>query len=50
MLGILNTEYTLKTEVMQSCFARGLTEIEKQQNVVSVASADLGANVGSSKL
>ncbi len=43
MLGILNTEYTLKTEVMQSCFARGLTEIEKQQNVVSVASADLGS-------
>lgn len=43
MLEVLNTEFTLKTEVMQSTFEKGLTETEKQQDIVNVAMADLGS-------
>lgn len=43
MLEILNTEYTQKNEIMQTCFEKGMTQIEQQQDVVNVASADLGS-------
>lgn len=43
MLEILKTEYTLKTEIMQSAYERGITEMEKQQDMVNIAIADLGS-------
>lgn len=43
MRELVNTEVVLKTEVMQSAFSNALTKIEKQQDVVNVAVADLGS-------
>ncbi len=43
MLEVMNTELVLKTEVMQSTFGGALTKIEQQQDVVNVATADLGS-------
>lgn len=43
MRELVNTEYVLKTEALQSSFSEALTKIEKQQNVVSVAVSDLGS-------
>ncbi|MDE7298269.1 MAG: flagellar hook-associated protein 3 [Lachnospiraceae bacterium] len=43
MLDLMNTELVLKTEVMQNSLVRELTKIEKQQDVVNVAVADLGS-------
>lgn len=43
MRELVNTEYVLKTEALQSAFSTSLTKIEKQQNVVSVAVSDLGS-------
>lgn len=40
---VLKTEYTLKTEVMQTSFEKGMTQMEKQQDVINVALADLGS-------
>ena len=42
VLNILNTELTLKSEIMQNTFERGLTEIEKQQATLNTQLADLG--------
>ena len=39
----LNTELTLKSEVMQTSFEKGITKLGKQQNVVNIAVADLGS-------
>lgn len=43
MKELMETELTLKTEVMQDAFGGALTKIEKQQDVVNVAVADLGS-------
>ncbi len=43
MRELVNTEYVLKTEALQSAFSNALTKIEKQQDVVNVAVSDLGA-------
>ena len=43
MLELMNAELTLKSEVMQDTFGRALTKIEQQQDVVNVATSDLGA-------
>ncbi len=43
MREMVNTELVLKTEAMQSAFSNALTKIEKQQDVVNVAVADLGS-------
>lgn len=43
MREVVNTEFVLKTEAMQSAFSNSLTKIEKQQDVVNVAVADLGS-------
>lgn len=43
MLEMMEAELKLKSEVMQSTFASALTAIDKQQDVVNVATADLGA-------
>lgn len=43
MRELVNTEYVLKTEVLQSTFTTALTKVEKQQDVVSVAVSDLGS-------
>lgn len=43
MLEVLNTEYTLKSEIMQTAFENGITELNSQQDIVSVAVADLGS-------
>lgn len=38
----LKSEYTLKTAVMTEAFQRGITTTEKEQEVLNVATADLG--------
>ena len=43
MRELVNTEYVLKTEALQSAFSNALTKIENQQDVVNVAVSDLGA-------
>lgn len=43
MLDMMKTELTLKTEVMQDTFESALTEVEKHQDTVNVAVADLGS-------
>ncbi len=43
MLDLANTEYSIKEEVMQDAFSSSLTEITEQQDVVNVATTDLGA-------
>lgn len=43
MIATLETEYTLKTEVMQNTFESALTIMKKQQDGVNVALADLGS-------
>ena len=43
MLDLVNTEYSIKEEVMQDAFSSSLTEITEQQDVVNVATTDLGA-------
>lgn len=43
LLETLNTELTLKSEVMQSTFEKGITSLSKQQNIVNYAVADLGS-------
>lgn len=42
ILEVLNTELTLKNEVMQNTFERSLTVIEEQQAILNTALADLG--------
>ena len=39
----LDSEYSIKTSVMQDTFSKSLTETEKQQDYVNAAVADLGA-------
>ena len=43
MRELVNTEYVLKTEALQSAFSNALTKIENQQDVVNVAVSDLCA-------
>lgn len=43
LLETLNTELTLKSEVMQTTFEKGITKLGKQQDVVNTAVADLGS-------
>lgn len=43
MLEQLNTELTLKKEVMQNAFAKGITSSNQEQDRVNVAIADLGS-------
>ena len=43
MLEVLNTEFTLKSEAMQTRFESGITQLKEQQNVVNTAVADLGS-------
>ena len=43
MKELMDTELVLKTEVMQDTFGKAMTKIEKQQDVVNVALADLGS-------
>jgi len=43
MLEQLNTELTLRKEVMQKAFARGITSSSQEQDRVNVALADLGS-------
>ncbi len=43
MLELAETEFTLKSEVMQNSFEGALTDVKAQQDVVNVAVADLGS-------
>lgn len=43
ILSVLEVEQKLKTEEMQSIFEAGITRVAAQQDVVSVATADLGS-------
>jgi len=43
MLEQLNTELTLRKEIMQKAFARGITSSNEEQDRVNVAVADLGS-------
>lgn len=42
MQKLLETELTLKNEMMRYAFERGLTEVETQQNILNTELADLG--------
>lgn len=39
----LDSEYVIKTSIMQDMFSKALTETEQQQDIVNAAVADLGA-------
>ncbi len=43
ILDALNTEKTIKDEMLQNAFENAITEVSEQQNIVSVAESDLGS-------